>query len=607
MQTTGGLGCADADQRCDYYDMNGIPDIVWDGVVHQVGSPDDDVDGTNFQTIINERLAEESPISVTVTSYRFFGGEPYLTIEIEVFEEITSLVGTNLRVGVCENGLYHSPPSANYHNVLRDMIQDIPLTVQHVGEIQEVTVPLELSADWDRSELWAFAFVQRDSDHLIYNSGSTFVTPYSLYVETDGGQSSIIDSSHTFGMTQITHTGSAAHQTLDLSLDTSTLPEGWDAYFTINGTDMTFATVTLGQLEGPTNLTVTIIPGDEGSYGNAILNLHSHSGEMPDVDIPYSGVLLGADLLIVASDSYARYAEDYFGSAVEAAGRSYAVWDHSHTPITEVSMSNFDAIIWYSGDTGPGLSEADRTEIESYLDRGGNMLFSGQNLARRTVEAGASSWLINVLRTFFMSSGEGASLVAGVEGDPVSDGFSLDLQGGDGAGNYSEPDVVTSFGSIEQSAPLFSYPSTNRNAGTRVSYEGYKHIFLGFGFESINSVTDRNALMDRCLDWLIGEPSPVEDVLPQMADLYQNLPNPFNPRTTIAFHLPVQMKVSLSVYDISGRLVEVLLDHEMGQMGRNEIVWAGADASGRTLPSGTYFYRLQGTDFEETKRMMLLK
>ena len=84
-------------------------------------------------------------------------------------------------------------------------------------------------------------------------------------------------------------------------------------------------------------------------------------------------------------------------------------------------------------------------------------------------------------------------------------------------------------------------------------------------------------------------------------------PNPFNPSTTTHFDLPREQMVSLRVYDISGRLVDVLLDDRMAPKGPNEIVWVGRDQTGRQLPSGTYFYRLEFGENVETKRMMLLK
>ena len=84
-------------------------------------------------------------------------------------------------------------------------------------------------------------------------------------------------------------------------------------------------------------------------------------------------------------------------------------------------------------------------------------------------------------------------------------------------------------------------------------------------------------------------------------------PNPFNPQTTIVFDLPEQTAVSLSVYDVSGRLVDVILDEKTVPSGRNEVVWRGRDARGRVLPAGVYFYQLKVGAFVETRRMALVK
>ena len=97
-------------------------------------------------------------------------------------------------------------------------------------------------------------------------------------------------------------------------------------------------------------------------------------------------------------------------------------------------------------------------------------------------------------------------------------------------------------------------------------------------------------------------PGPVAAAV--LGDAY---PNPFNPHTTISFDLRSERPVSLFVYDLSGRLVDVLLDDEMARQGRNEVVWRGKGLDGRRLPSGTYFYRLEAGEWSQTRRMMLVK
>lgn len=84
-------------------------------------------------------------------------------------------------------------------------------------------------------------------------------------------------------------------------------------------------------------------------------------------------------------------------------------------------------------------------------------------------------------------------------------------------------------------------------------------------------------------------------------------PNPFNPMTTIIFDLPVQMTVSLCVYDVSGLLVRTLCRDEARDQGRNSAVWNGRDESGLVAAAGVYFYKLDADDFSETRRMTLLK
>jgi len=89
--------------------------------------------------------------------------------------------------------------------------------------------------------------------------------------------------------------------------------------------------------------------------------------------------------------------------------------------------------------------------------------------------------------------------------------------------------------------------------------------------------------------------------------LAQNHPNPFNPITYIGFEVPKSTVISLAIYDISGRLVRTLISNEVVPAGRKEIAWKGIDGHGRPVAAGVYFYSLSSADFNDTKRMVLLK
>jgi hypothetical protein len=88
--------------------------------------------------------------------------------------------------------------------------------------------------------------------------------------------------------------------------------------------------------------------------------------------------------------------------------------------------------------------------------------------------------------------------------------------------------------------------------------------------------------------------------------LEQNVPNPFNPTTTIAFTLAEPGNVTLRVYDAAGRLVSTLVN-EHRDAKSHTVTWNGMSASGVPAASGVYFYRLSAPGFEETRRMVLLK
>ncbi len=116
---------------------------------------------------------------------------------------------------------------------------------------------------------------------------------------------------------------------------------------------------------------------------------------------------------------------------------------------------------------------------------------------------------------------------------------------------------------------------------------------------------NNDGLIDNCQQGggLTGVPSGGS----RNADLHDAYPNPFNPQTTISFSLPERRGVWLRVFDVSGRLVRVLIGGDVQDQGRHETVWNGRDDAGRRVAGGAYFYRLDTGGYSETKRMVLVK
>ena len=159
------------------------------------------------------------------------------------------------------------------------------------------------------------------------------------------------------------------------------------------------------------------------------------------------------------------------------------------------------------------------------------------------------------------------------------------------------------------------YRSTNSNvkflmlndelipgAGSSSSRHGYEYIDKGL----TNEVTYWYKLED--VDYsgkteLHGPISatPMAKAIPTEFRLRPNYPNPFNPTTTISYELPKSSFIRLSVYDISGRLVETLV-HEQKDAGYYSVEW-----NVEKISSGIYFYKIEAGEFSDVKKCLVVK
>ncbi len=96
-----------------------------------------------------------------------------------------------------------------------------------------------------------------------------------------------------------------------------------------------------------------------------------------------------------------------------------------------------------------------------------------------------------------------------------------------------------------------------------------------------------------------GEPSR------RLATLHANVPNPFNPQTSVSFELTAPARARLAVYDMRGHLVRTLTDGAL-PAGTHTAIWDGRDAAGRSMPSGGYVFRLSaGGDTQVVKALLV--
>ncbi|HHE47291.1 MAG TPA: T9SS type A sorting domain-containing protein, partial [Bacteroidetes bacterium] len=151
-----------------------------------------------------------------------------------------------------------------------------------------------------------------------------------------------------------------------------------------------------------------------------------------------------------------------------------------------------------------------------------------------------------------------------------------DVPGGAPAGTYSYNAYAGSYPSIIYSSDSFSFEKLTTGVGAHVTeWNNWGEAFN----EGLIANTEK----------------------PERFTLHKAYPNPFNPMTAINYQLPEVSFVNLSVYDISGRLVAVLVDG-WRDAGRHDVNFDASD-----LASGVYFYRLEAGQFSASGKMVLMR
>lgn len=169
--------------------------------------------------------------------------------------------------------------------------------------------------------------------------------------------------------------------------------------------------------------------------------------------------------------------------------------------------------------------------------------------------------------------------------------YVAELQPGEkGVYYYLTTDTWDNAGDYQEGVPgaCIAFYNSDRGRGYSV---GEDDMVLAYKWSSCES-----------FDYEMATPNEDEGVIPDEFALNQNYPNPFNPSTVISYQLPVDSRVKLQVFDMTGRKVAVLVDGKTQPAGLySEVFEAG------NLASGMYIYRLEAGDFLQTKKLLLIK
>ena len=269
-----------------------------------------------------------------------------------------------------------------------------------------------------------------------------------------------------------------------------------------------------------------------------------------------------AEVLLVDDDAGDGY-ETFYQQAIVAAGRSYLT---INTAPSAADMNMFEAVVWLTGDDyTTTLTSADEAAIAAFLDGGGRLFISGQDIG---YDINASPFFANYLRADYVQDDVALGAVDGNPASAVGTGFAFDIKGGTGANNQAyaeELDPINGglsaffYDASVPEATASSNAMTKQSVGghaitssgtAAITYEGvYRLVYFGFGFEAIAQAGDRTAVMDRVLDWLQGFPEVVHTPLGDTEDTT----NPYTVKAVITSdHFALAPATLAVVYSADG-------------------------------------------------------
>ena len=208
------------------------------------------------------------------------------------------------------------------------------------------------------------------------------------------------------------------------------------------------------------------------------------------------------NVLLVDDDGGMMY-EDYYDACLYSADRVHHQWDMKSQGSSSLNLEEYEAIIWFTGaEQESTLTPQEQHLLAQYLDGGGHLIISGQNIGYDLVANGSEDDAL-----FY-----GTYLHADYVGDSIEETFLCGIQGDPISGEYAYLPIDESQTSVsviaarEGASPVLVYQLSREVAA--IKYEGeYKLVYVALGFEGINAMNRdeddmvRGTLINNIIEW----------------------------------------------------------------------------------------------------------
>ncbi|MGH2537659.1 MAG: S8 family serine peptidase, partial [Candidatus Promineifilaceae bacterium] len=231
--------------------------------------------------------------------------------------------------------------------------------------------------------------------------------------------------------------------------------------------------------------------------GRASVSLEAGHTLLRDFGLP-----AGPRVLLVDSGRwYYGSQAGYFRAALSDAGYAFDELSvrspHGGAP-EPAELEGYDAVVWSAPHDSPGLIAAGDV-VSGYLQAGGNLLISGQEIGEQEDLFGSHYWWSAQLQADFLGKEQAPTLLQGVPGT-IFEGLSIHLNGPNSAANQVASDrVAPRYSAL--SRPAARYPGGSAGALEAGLCQPFRMVYLGFGLEGMDGRAGRAALLGRAFDY----------------------------------------------------------------------------------------------------------
>jgi hypothetical protein len=583
------------DERFSYYSITTIPTVIIDGERRPKSCYVEP-----FKDAFDARLDISSPINL-VAADSISGDSCFVDVSV-IAEEDPSADSLVLRAAVVEDSIHYAAPNGQdiFNFIFRDFVPDpggLSFAIDE-GETLDFELAFEIDPEWDPANIRTVVFIQNDTDTSIVQAVSAGQPPaaWARYTAPRRGAVESTGRDVVFPSTLISR--AADRDTFDIDF-TQDLPSDWSAgYEVVGGTPLGGSVA----LDGDSSCAIDVTIGCGYEPGTGEVTLSATSRRDPAFTRSLKFLAVSGVCALVVDDDGGYDLEHYYGDALDSVGVLWGRWDRTVGAPEVDDLTKTEFVIWFTGHAAPSLNASDRQVLASYLAGDGRLFITGQDIGWGLADMNSheyteesETFYMTYLHAIHVMSNSNLWDLSGRTGDPITDGMTITIEGGDGADNQSYPDVIDSIAPAEV---IFDYSDPAKHGGVRFESDSSKVVYLSFGFEAISTVEDRVLLLSRIVDWF-GGMSGIDVENPTL--VVSCYPNPATTYASISLSQR-GAEGTIEIYDVMGRAIR------KAALGESRsFTWDLADSYGGRVAPGVYFVSVSAGPTTVRKKIVLAR